>query len=474
MLNTVIEKGIIFLLIFTPLAIGTVQQWAVSIMETAAFIIFGAWLLKMVVEGKVITLKTPLIIFFAAMILLIIFQILPLPGGLLDIISPSAGKAYKKFIDDTDGVWRTISLYSDATKGELFKLLSYAAIFFVIINHYKTEAQANHIVRTIIYMGSFLAVFAVIQKVLWNGKLFWFYPLKAGVHSDMTYIWGPYINHNHFAGYMEMAIPLGLGLLFYKASNIKTLPNISLSKKIASFANSGELAPMVLLALSALIMSAALFLSLSRGGIIGFTVSMLFFIGITRTRRSLKKKAGVFALSGIVIFFLVVMASWSRIEYRFKGVGGEGINRPEIWTDTVGIVKDFPIFGTGLGTFKNIYPGYQTGHSGFLFEHAENDYIEILTDTGFAGFMIVTGMMCVFFYSGIKAWRLRRNLFVKSVAAGGLSSCAAIAAHSFTDFNLRIPANALLLTIIAAITYAAVFNISSNEQRVKQAMSNEQ
>lgn len=463
MLNTIIERGVVFLLVFTPLAIGTVQQWAVSIMEAAAFIIFGAWLLKMAFEGKVIILKTPLIIFFAAMILLITFQILPLPGGLLDIISPSAGKAYKKFIGDTDGVWRTISLYPDATKGELFKLLSYAAVFFVIINHYRTKEQMSAVVRTIIYIGVFIAVFAVVQKITWNGKLFWFYPLKAGVHSDMAYIWGPYINHNHFAGYMEMAIPLGLGLLLYKASNIKTLPNITLSKKAAHLVNSGGLALMVLLALSVLTMSAALFLSLSRGGIIGFTVAMLFFIGITSTRRSLKKKAGIFALLGVVIFFVIMMASWSRIEYRFKGVGGEGINRPEIWADTVGIVKDFPIFGTGLGTFKGVYPGYQTRHSGFLFEHAENDYIEILTDTGIIGFIIVIGMACLFFFSVIKAWRLRRNIFVKSIVAGGLSSCVAIAAHSFTDFNLRIPANALLLTIVAAITYAAVFNISSRK-----------
>jgi O-antigen ligase len=95
-----------------------------------------------------------------------------------------------------------------------------------------------------------------------------------------------------------------------------------------------------------------------------------------------------------------------------------------------------------------------------LFEHAENDYIEILTDTGFTGFALIAGMICAYFYSVMKGWRIRHNNFVKCIVAGGISSCMAIVVHSLTDFNMRIPANAMLLTIIAAITYSVVFHVS--------------
>lgn len=494
--DRVIEKGIIFLLIFTPLAIGTTQPWSIAIMEIAAFIVFGAWLLKVVSRargagcreqgaerraqgagrrgqsaereraGKL--RKSVLLVFLIALIFIIIFQIIPLPDRVLALISPSAFQTYKTFANDATDAWWTISICPDVTTQELFKLLSYAAVFFVVISHYRTKEQVSGLARTIIYMGCFLAVFAVFQKITWNGRLFWFYPLREGLTSSMGSIWGPYINHNHFAGYMEMAIPLAIGFLLYEISRMGNLFHIPLSRRIARFLDSGDIVAMALLSLAVVTMSAALFMSLSRGGIIGFTVSMFFFLLITRTRRSLRKKTGIIALLGIVIFFVVVMASWDRMEDRFKEIGEEQkIKRPEVWADTVNIVKDFPISGTGLGTFGGIYPRYQTRNSRLLFKHAHNDYIEILTDTGIIGFIIIIGMASLFFYSVIKAWRRRHNNFVKCMAAGGLTSCVAIAVHSFTDFNLRIPANAMLLTVIAGITYATVFNV--RERRAQRA-----
>ncbi len=545
--DRVIEKGIIFLLIFTPLAIGTTQPWSIAIMEIAAFIVFGAWLLKVVsraqgagrraqgAESRVLGAesiaqraerreqsagsrehsaesiahsaesiahsaerrehsaerreqsagrreqgagsralgagklrKSVLLVFLIALIFIIVFQIIPLPDRVLALISPSAFRTYKTFANDATDAWRTISICPDVTTQELFKLLSYAAVFFVVISHYKTKEQVSGLARTIIYMGCFLAVFAVFQKITWNGRLFWFYPLREGLTSSMGSIWGPYINHNHFAGYMEMAIPLAIGFLLYEISRMGNLFHIPLSRRIARFLDSGDIVAMALLSLAVVTMSAALFMSLSRGGIIGFTVSMFFFLLITRTRRSLRKKTGIIALLGIVIFFVVVMASWDRMEDRFKEIGEEQkIKRPEVWADTVNIVKDFPISGTGLGTFGGIYPRYQTRNSRLLFKHAHNDYIEILTDTGIIGFIIIIGMASLFFYSVIKAWRRRHNNFVKCMAAGGLTSCVAIAVHSFTDFNLRIPANAMLLTVIAGITYATVFNV--RERRAQRA-----
>ncbi|MDP3014030.1 MAG: O-antigen ligase family protein [Candidatus Subteraquimicrobiales bacterium] len=457
-------------------------------MEIAAFIIFGAWVLKQAskegieqraegqgrsAEGIAHSVKGGgrcgrggwILVFPVAMIVLTVLQIVPLPDWLLGLISPSACRIYKTFANDAAGSWRTISIYPDATIQELFKLLSYTSVFFVVINHYRTKAQVNSLVRIIIYMGCFLAVFAVLQKMTWNGRLFWFYPLREGLTSNMGYIWGPYINHNHFAGYMEMAIPLAIGFLLYKRSRMGSLSHIPLRTKIARLLDSSDIVAMALLSLAVVTMSAALFLSLSRGGMIGFTASMFFLIGIMRTSRTLKKKAGLFALLGLAVFFVVVLASWDRIEDRFEEIGKEQkIMRPEVWADTVNMVKDFPILGTGLGTFGGIYPHYQTGNSRFVFEHAENDYIEILTDTGIIGFIIIIGMASLFFYSVIKAWRFRHNTFVKCIAVGGISSCVAIAVHSFTDFNMRIPANALLLTVIAGITYAAVYNVSESRE----------
>lgn len=467
-LDKTIEMGILLLLIFTPLAIGTVQSWSAAIMEAGAFIIFGVWLLKMALDREIVLIKTPLFIFLIAMIGLTIFQIIPLPARVIELTSPSANKIYRAFLDDGNNVMRTISIYPHATINELLKLLSYAAIFTVIIHHYKTKKQLLSVIHTIIIMGCLIAVFAVAQKATWNGMLFWFYPVGEELYSDATYIWGPYINHNHFAGYMEMAIPVGLGLLLYKALNLRKISGrsrISLTRRLVWLFDSKDIIPVVLLSIAVAVMSAVLFMSLSRGGIIGFVSSMIFFWVMIRTRRSLRKMARPVAVVGIIIIIVIGLAAGSRVEERFGELGKDSkIKRTYIWSDSSRIVKDFPFLGTGLGTFQNIYPVYQTRNPIFLFEHAENDYIEILTDTGFTGFMLILGLAFTWFYSVITAWYTRHKNFPKCIVAGGLSSCVAIAVHSFIDFNMRIPANAMLLTVIAAISYAAVLNRSQKQR----------
>ena len=452
-LDAFIEKGIIFLLIFTPLVIGTVQQWSIAVMEITAFSIFGVWLLKTALEKKGVISRTMLLFLILPLILVTIVQIVPLPEQLLTVISPATMNTYKGFLDSTESRWLTLSLYPNATREELVKLLSYSALFFVIINHYRTVEQIKGIVRLVAYMGSFMVIFAVIQKMTWNGSLYWFYPLREGLNPT-----GPYINRNHFAGYMEMAIPLALGLLVYKSAKIQTLSHLPLAKRIAHLLDRKELPPLTFLSLGILIMSAGVFFSMSRGGITGFMVSVLFFTAMIRTRRILRKKAWPLTLLGITLFFAVIMATWSQIEGRFEEAN---IHRIDVWKDTVHIVRDFPVFGTGLGTFNNIYPHYQTKYPQFLFDHAHNDYIEILTDTGFVGFIIVAGIVITFFSTVIRRWRIRHNTFAQCIGIGVISSCVAIAVHSFMDFNLHIPANALLLTVIAAITYAAVYNVRS-------------
>jgi O-antigen ligase/tetratricopeptide (TPR) repeat protein len=462
-INGVIEKGVVLLLVFTPLAIGTVQPWSISLMEVMAFIILGLWLLRTALSKEISLVKTPLSPLISASIFLLIFQMIPLPEWLIRSISASTDKIYLTFTAHGEGIIKTISLYRGATIEEFFKFAAYASIFFVIVNHYRTEKQLEGIFITIIMMGCFISIFAVVQKILWNDRLFWFYPLKEGITSNRTFIWGPYINHNHFAAYMEMAIPIGLGILLYNMNNIHNPGGIPFKQRIVSSLQSEKLPMMIFLTLSVLIMSALVFYSLSRGGILGYTSSLVFFGALISRRRSLRKKARPLIAIGVIALSIAAITGISRIEDRFREIGEtENIPRLDIWADTVNMVRDFPVLGTGAGTFRSVYPIYQTKYPVTIFEHTENDYIETLTDTGIAGLLILILMVATFLYSALKVWRKRQNRFVKCMGAGGISSCVAILIHGFTDFNLRIPANAMLLTVITATVYASLYNIKSN------------
>ena len=463
-IDSIIEKGIRFLLIFTPLAIGTVQPWSIAVMEIIAFSIFFLYLIKKTLEYPVSLALSPQSSVFRhlpfvlclMLFLLCLFQMLPLPESLLKAISPSSLATYRDFGNSPAGAFHPISLNTDATRQELFCILCYAAIFFVIVSHYRTKDQVYSLVKTILFMGGFMVVFAIVQKMTWNGRIFWIVPVELGPGR----IWASYINYDHFAGYMEMAIPLGMGLLLYRVPRVSALPEAPLSLKIARFMASENLAPYSLMFLLVLLMTAAIFGTFSRGGILAFVFSSLFFAWITSRRRSLKRKTALLTLLAAVIFFVVVVASWDRLEDRFADLEKDHVGRLGVWTDSIGIVRDYPVWGTGLGTFKNALMRYQTSRPLVLVDHAHNDYVELLTDTGVIGFLLGAGAGLVFFRNVFRRWRQKRSMFGKCIGAGGLASLVAIAIHSFVDFNLHIPANAMLFAVISAITYAAIFNVT--------------
>lgn len=461
-LSAMIEKGIIFLLIFTPLAFGSVEPWAAGIMEMTAFLLFGAWVVKTWSRDGVVIVRTPVLYFLGGLIVLILFQLLPLPPFILSLLTPSTADLYARFVTTGASAWRTISIAPAATGRELLRLLAYASVFIVVLNHYRTREQIASIVRTVVIMGCLITVFAVIQKLTWNNRLYWIYPTDR--ESNRDYIWGPYINHNHFAGYLEIAIPLGLGLLLYRAAKTD-IAKTRFVRQAAELLGHQHLPQLAWPALAVIIMCAGLFLSLSRGGILGLTASVLLFGAMTRTRKSLRRKTGAISLIGIAILMVVALVSGERIGDRFGELGQEGkIQRPAIWLDSLGIIKDFPVFGTGYGTFRNISIRYQTRNPQVLYDHAHNDYIEHMTDTGLAGLLIAFGLIFVFWSSVLKGWSERRSRFAICIGAGGLAACGAITVHSLTDFNLHIPANALLLAVIAAVTYSVVFQVRRGER----------
>lgn len=462
----IIDYGIQFLLLFSPLAFGSVQPWASAVLELAGFLILGAWFMGSVSRGRVEILRPAvvLLLLFLLLVLIVLVQLIPLPPEVLHAVSPEMYRLYADAGAVEQGNWLTISIHPFITRDELYKLLAYVAVFIVVLHHVRTKEQVERIAYTIIAMGVFLVVFAVIQKLFWNGRLYWVYPVGPGLVSNLNYIWGPYINRNHFAGYLELAAPLGMGMLLYNRLRMSQKEDRSGSiKNMIRFLSSHRLSRTALLATGVLIMAAGIILCVSRGGILGISVASLFFYVLARSRRVLRKYVSLFPLIFVIITLTVVAVAWERIEGRFSELGDhDKLARPAVWADAVGIVRDFPVFGTGFGTFNDIFPRYKTRYSGIRFEHAENDYLEIATDLGLSGFALSLAAMVVFFMSVMKAWRKRKNTFVLCIGAGGLASCMAIALHSITDFNLRVPANAMLLSIIAALTCAVVFTVDNS------------
>jgi len=235
--NIVIECGIIFLIVFTPLAFGTVHVWAYTVMELTVLFLLFVWLLKLIYLNRsfpgfrLLLVKTSLNLPFCLFFLLVLFQMVPLFPSVIEHISPNTYDLYIQTVpgygvqeadlnaSDKINPNRPLSIYSHDSRDELLKVLAYVAVFFLIINNIKTRNQMRRLVLAIIITGTIVAFLGILQMLSGTNKIYWFWLSKYKIGN----YFGPYVNPNHFAGYMGMVIPLGIGLLIVHLLNPTTL-----------------------------------------------------------------------------------------------------------------------------------------------------------------------------------------------------------------------------------------------------------
>lgn len=393
-----IEFCLLFLIIFTPLAYGAVEPWGIATIEITAAIMGFLWVFKMLKNGVLEFVHNPINIFIFFFIFYVFLQLWTVDRG----------------------PW---TIYFWATKTELFKIISYTLIFFVTLNTIKTKRQMIRILSVIIAAGFMMSVFYLIR----------YFGLKVP---------RGFINPDHFSAYLGMIIPLAFGLLFVQSLT---------AERYARYAY-GYLLTFVII-----IMSTALFFTMSRGGIFSFMITLLVMGFLAATRRSIKNKGLIFSAIIIVMILAVIWLGATPVVEKMLSVKAEVTSlyfggRLPIWQGTYEIVKRYPLFGTGLGTFSYIFPEYQpvkiiNRH----YAHAHSDIFELLAETGIL-FFVLTSIFVFWFLAKLgKGFARRHNLWVVGLTIGFFGSIMSILIHSFTDFNLHIPANALLLAIILAL-----------------------
>jgi O-antigen ligase len=362
---------------------------------------------------------------------LIVFQLVPLPLNLIRLISFNTANLYEKFLPDGATVsFFTLSLYPNATISELLKLLSYMGIFFLIINKIETRWQIDFILNLIIFFGLFVSIFGLAQRYI----------------NPTSTSFGPFVNRNNFAGYINMIIPLALGYF---------LTDMPLSKRLIYAVSTG-------------IMSLALFMSLVRAGVFVFIVILFFAFTLSRLKySSLREKSGILGLFFIVLvcisaLFINTRVVWERLSTLFRKETFAILGHGYSWLDILRICRDFLIFGTGLGTFGNISSMYKTTSLQMLFIYAHNDLLQLLSDVGLIGFSFIALFFSLYFSSIIKTWRSRHDPYIVPLLLGGMCSILGMLVYSILDFNLHIPANALLFFIIIGLVYRLNFIRSYN------------
>jgi O-antigen ligase len=423
---------VIFLIFFSCLFYGSVTAFPVVIIEIIAVAMVLGWLLAMLFKSELSFVKAPFILPVFLFLGLVVLQLAPLPLGVIRLLSGNTAYLYERFMPDTNlKAFFRLSIYPGATLAEFFKLAAYAGIFFLLINKLRAKRDFDIIINAIIFFGVAISLFGIIQKYTYSGRVYWFDPPNSAQNP-----FGPFVYRNNFAGYINMIIPLALTY---------ALIDMPLSRR-------------VIYGFCAGIMSVALFLSLSRAGILIYIASLIFLLVFSRFKESLKARTKVLGagLALISVLFILLMDTkivWSRLSTLFRKetfvVFGHGYS----WWDILRIWSDFPLFGTGLGTFASISAMYKTTGAQSAFSWAHNDYLQLLSETGLLGFLLVALFFVLYLRRVIILWFNRHDSYVVCLVLGGLSSLFGMLVYSALDFNLHIPAVSLLFFIIMALTY---------------------
>jgi O-antigen ligase len=324
-----------------------------------------------------------------------------------------------------------ISVYPYLTKIELLKWASYGLLFFLATESFRTGQQRGRFVWFLLGLGFVVSLFGIIQYFTFNGKIYWLASVPAGAGP-----FGPFVDRDHFAGFVELIAPLGLALLLFRSRRREQVP---------------------LLLLFTIVPIGALVLSASRGGIISLVGEFALLAFLSRADRTRRKRLlGAVAIVLVGCSFIVWLGVSKAIQ-RFEQLSHAGISqelRLSIYRDTWRIFLDHPVVGTGLGTFVVVYPGYASFYDGRTIEHAHNDYLELLGESGLLGGLTCVAFIGLLFWRGFAGLHSTDSSFARAIVAGSLTACTGMLIHSLVDFNLHIPSNGLLFLLLANVATA--------------------
>ena len=357
------------------------------------------------------------------------FQLLPLPIGLLRIISPSRAEIAGAVAIVMPAVHLApISIGPTRTWLHLSRLAAYALVFLVVRGISRRSPDRLLLpALPLILVGGCEAICGLAQHA-------------QGVEA----ITGSYPTRDHFAGCLELILPFAF---MYAVAELLEASHRGRQSTSA-----------VLKACAALSLTAAIYaaiaLSLSRMAFISMYGSF-FVMGtlavVSRTKGWMKWPI----IAGVACTLLLsfVLISPNALVERFGGLAsGDAEDRWMIWRDTLKLIAAYPLFGSGLGTY---FPGllkYQTSAVTFAVLNAHNDYLQLLSELGVIGFVIPVTLMIMVFASATKAAMtasMRDVRLLGLACAGGLT---AILLHSLADFNLYVPANAMIFSWIAGLS----------------------
>jgi O-antigen ligase len=393
-----------------------------------------------------------------------VFEILILLLGLILCLSPSQndGAPWGKFLmlPATLCAWvaiqwigsryRKIGIDTSAIEKQGIVLVSCFTAFFVSIAVARERGSRDRLAHALICLGLFEALYG-LAEYLAGWQYIWNVPRRYYLGSAT----GTFFNHDHFAGFLEMILPLSLGLALYHWQKASERVRRRRLRDFFHRLGNPEMLKCIMLLLAATLLFLALVFSFSRMGLI----SMLVSLGVMAAALLAGKNRGPVPLALVVMLIAggVAVAGWVGVEPVVKHFeelsrddpmvrGTEG--RAALWRDTLKLIREQPWTGTGLGTFVFAFTRVQSHELAYTVEHAHNDYLEFAADLGIPAAAVLFLAIFLIAARTFQASRVARSGRTRALALGTFAGVWALLVHGLADFNLQIPANAIVFSVL--------------------------
>jgi O-antigen ligase len=434
----------------SPFPYGAVLHGGAFILETFAFAIALFAFVDRPHTERLFALRVP-IAGLAAIALLGVFQLFPIPEAILGLISPTSAEVHRDAAAVMHLFGRSaplprISVAPSETSDTILLTLAYLALF----------TSAIVLLRSRLRRRLFIAVFltsAALHVIAGS--------LTRAVSSEESgeRFRGAFVNANHFSGYLEIALAVAFGVLWREV-----LYNRERARRLSDRVHRFEirLAYLVMAVLLWGVFAAGIALTKSRAGIATMIVMTIAMLSLALTHRLVKTRrwgisvAALGATAAGVTFVVLAVRQQPILRYLAADPRDPASDmRARLWQLSLSAWREFPLFGSGLGCFREAFRRVQPRDIDFLIEYAHNDALQLLVTGGIIGFLLGATAILGFFVLLYRRWSKSERREESAFMLGGLGALAALLLHGLAEFNFSIPAIPATLACVMGMAWAA-------------------
>ena len=453
------------ILVWAPIPLGSNRPWAWSLLECLTFGLAAGWLVCFAAGKVSVTEPFRRAKWFLALLgLWIVYQglfILPMPQSLVALLSPEAASAHDLLhAGFNQATWIALSVDPYASRVSWFKSLLYAIGFGLTLLVITNRNRAKVFAYVLVIFALVLAVYGLMLH-LTEFTHSWF----GNTLSHSSRAIATYVNPNHFAGFLEITLAIGIGLLIAGLRDGQAQTWKQFLKRILEWIFS----PKMRLRLMLCVLVIALVATHSRMGNTAFFASMIIagVIGLAFSRYA--TRGTVVLLVSLIAIDVFIVGSWFGLEKLANRIEQTSVAyRPNESTESLesraepakyglDLIADYPLFGAGPGSWYVAFPRYRGGDLSSFFDYAHNDYVQFVAESGLLGGAILFAIVAWSLVVALIAQFRRRDLLMRGLSFASIMGITSILIHSSVDFNLQIPANAMLFMVLLAFAWMSLY-----------------